>query len=139
MNQDSQTCSCSLHVTIATLLLPAAPIAALGSWRSDWALWGGFPKKIGNVQELPAWCARSILTIIKDAATIASNAENDLKRCQDEDLVGMKCAAPATKAVRAASDAGKYMAEFEVRGCDQQRVRGYFGVLYTNGGGSMGI
>lgn len=67
MNQDSQTCSCSLHVTIATLLLPAAPIAALGSWRSDWALWGGFPKKIGNVQELPAWCARSILTIIKDA------------------------------------------------------------------------
>eukprot|EP00931_Biecheleriopsis_adriatica_P103748 TRINITY_DN7853_c0_g1_i5.p1 TRINITY_DN7853_c0_g1~~TRINITY_DN7853_c0_g1_i5.p1 ORF type:complete len:844 (-),score=143.43 TRINITY_DN7853_c0_g1_i5:33-2564(-) len=77
--------------------------------------------------DLSAWCGRTILTLIKDAGTIASNVETDLKVCQDAKLTGnLPCAASATKVIRAAANAGKYLAETPVRGCNQQWFDGYY-------------
>jgi hypothetical protein len=46
--------------------------------------------------------------------------------CQDKAINGIKCASAATKAIRAAANAAKYMAEFPVRGCNQKWSAGYY-------------
>ncbi|CAE7512323.1 unnamed protein product, partial [Symbiodinium natans] len=91
----------------------------------DRSLPGGLPQKWGEAGKRSAFCARTILTIIKDAGTIAASIESDLKVCQDKKLVGMECATAATRTVRSAGSAAKYMAELPVRGCDQKWFRGY--------------
>ncbi|CAE7706042.1 unnamed protein product [Symbiodinium sp. CCMP2592] len=93
----------------------------------DRALPGGIPGKWGpQAGRRAGFCARTILTIIKDAGTIAASIEADLKVCQDKKLVGMECAVDATRVVRSAGNAAKYMAELPVRGCRQRWFRGYF-------------
>jgi len=93
----------------------------------DRALPGGLPEKWGpQAGRRSAYCARTVLTIIKDAGTIASAIENDLVVCAEAKLVGHECAKGATRAIRSAANAAKYMAELPVRGCNQQWFRGYY-------------
>ncbi|CAE7940197.1 unnamed protein product, partial [Symbiodinium sp. KB8] len=89
----------------------------------DRALPGGLPGKWGpQAGRRAGFCARTILTIIKDAGTIAASIEADLK---DQKLVGMECAVDATRVVRSAGNAAKYMAELGfMRGAGP--FRGYF-------------
>jgi len=93
----------------------------------DRALPGGLPEKWGpQAGKRSAFCARTILTIIKDAGTIASAIETNLVVCAEAKLVGHECAKGATRSIRAAANAAKYMAELPVRGCNQQWFRGYY-------------
>mmetsp|Transcript_6214 Transcript_6214/g.11114 ORF Transcript_6214/g.11114 Transcript_6214/m.11114 type:complete len:859 (-) Transcript_6214:504-3080(-) len=91
--------------------------------------WAGSPDPVGTEPELPAWCGRTILTIIKDAMIIASNVEEQMELCPKEEteFYGMKCAKGVTRTIAHASNAGKYFAEFAVRGCDQRFDTGYAG------------
>jgi len=91
--------------------------------------WAGSPAPRGTEPELPAWCARTVLTIVKDAMTVASNVEEQMLLCPKEemDFYGMKCAKAVTRTIRSVANAGKYFAEFEVRGCDQRFSDGYAG------------
>ncbi|CAE7266215.1 unnamed protein product [Symbiodinium pilosum] len=93
----------------------------------DRALPGGLPEKWGpQAGRRSAYCARTVLTIIKDAGTIASAIETNLAVCAEAKLVGQECAKGATRSIRAASNAAKYLAELPVRGCNQQWFRGYY-------------
>jgi len=91
--------------------------------------WAGSPVPSGTEPEMPAWCARTVLTIVKDAMTVASNVEEQIKLCPTEEmeLYGLKCAKAVTRTIRSVANAGKYFAEFDVRGCDQRFRYGYSG------------
>eukprot|EP00439_Symbiodinium_sp_Y106_P035655 s2434_g4.t1 len=89
----------------------------------DRALPGGIPGNSRDEGTFWLWTRR------EDAGTIAASIEADLKVCQDKKLVGMECAVDATRVVRSAGNAAKYMAErreLPVRGCRQRWFRGYF-------------
>ncbi|CAE7247718.1 unnamed protein product, partial [Symbiodinium necroappetens] len=82
----------------------------------DRALPGGLPGNPCLVDTLWLWTRR------QDAGTIAASIEADLKVCQDQKLVGMECAVDATRVVRSAGNAAKYMAELGfMRGAGSSR------------------